>query len=193
MEDHSNLETTPEKALIVSYIIKLLNRNASAQLDRLLKEDYEQVKRNPLILDAILRGQLMAFFSKTGSEQLLKSLIEYYRDYLMFSALLDAKNILVICEKEKINKSSVPFNESMTNVVLNLISRGKTHILKHHIKSVLASCILTGNLSPDFKKLMKGELDLDPSIEEVLRSSSEECQKDLKNRILENRETPIKK
>jgi len=79
MGENSNLETTPEKALISSYIIKLLNRNASAKVDRLLNKDYDEIKRNPLILDTILRAQLMAFFSSVGSIELTKDLMRYYR------------------------------------------------------------------------------------------------------------------
>lgn len=184
-----DLQTTPEKALISSYIIKLLNRNASSKVDRLLKEEYDSIKRNPLILDTILRSQLMAFFSSVGSIALTKDLMKYYREYQLFSALLDAKNVLVICSKENIDKSDTPFNESMTKVVLNLINGDKGHIVKTHIKSALASCILTGHLGEDFENLMKGKLkeSLDPEVEKLLVSTCIECQKDLKNRIIESK------
>lgn len=180
-----SLETTPEKALIASYIIKLLNRNASSKVDRLLKDDYEEMKRNPLILDTILRAQLMAFFSKTGSIDLTKQLMKYYREYKLFSALIDAKNLLVICSKEGIDKSSVPFNESMEAVVINLMESEKSFIIRNHIKSALASCILTGNLSEEFDKLMQGEYTgvMNPEIEELIVNTSNECQKELKDRI----------
>jgi hypothetical protein len=182
---NEKLETTPEKALISSYIIKLLNRNASSKVDRLLKDDYEEIKRNPLILDTILRAQLMAFFSKTGSIELTKQLMRYYREYKLFSALIDAKNILVICSKENIDKSSIPFNPSMGEVVKKLISSDKSHIVRNHIKSALASCILTGNLGEEINSLIRGEYsgELDPEVEELLLRTSRECREELKNRI----------
>lgn len=188
----SDLETTPEKALISSYIIKLLNRNASSKVDRLLKKEYDEVKRTPLILDTILRAQLMAFFSSVGSIELTKDLMRYYREYKLFSALLDAKNVLVICSKEGIDKSNLPFNKSMEKVVVNLIESGKGYMVKSHAKSALASCILTGHLGDDFKNLMTGSLQaqgLNPLIEELLIETSKECQNDLKSRILEGRST----
>ena len=187
MENNSNLETTPEKALISSYIIKLLNRNASSKVDRLLKREYDEVKRNPLILDTILRSQLMAFFSSVGSRELTKDLMRYYREYKLFSALLDAKNVLVICSKEGIEHSSVPFNTSMEQVVVNLINTGKSFIVKSHIKAALASCILTGHLGEDFENLMKGELDINPEIQDLLVETSRECQQDLKDRIIDSK------
>jgi hypothetical protein len=188
MEENSNLETTPEKALISSYIIKLLNRNASSKVDRLLKREYDEVKRDPMILDTILRSQLMAFFSSVGSIELTKDLMRYYREYKLFSALLDAKNVLVICSKENIDKMDVPFNPPMEKVVLNLLEKEKGHIVKTHIKSALASCILTGNLGEDFERLMKGECEgMSPEIENLLISTSKECQKDIKNRIVESK------
>jgi hypothetical protein len=190
MDVKSNLETTPEKALIASYIIKLLNRNASSKVDRLLKKDYDEIKRDPLILDTILRSQLMAFFSSVGSIALTKELMKYYREYKLFSALLDAKNVLVICSKENINESDLPFNSSMTKVVLNLINSEKSYIVKSHIKAALASCILTGNLGEDFSNLMEGrlkDLGLDEEIEKLLIYTSKECQKEIKDRILESK------
>ena len=192
----SDLETTPEKALISSYIIKLLNRNASSKVDRLLKKEYDEVKRTPLILDTILRAQLMAFFSSVGSIELTKDLMRYYREYKLFSALLDAKNVLVICSKEGIDKSNLPFNKSMEKVVVNLIESGKGYMVKSHAKSALASCILTGHLGDDFKNLMTGSLQaqgLNPLIEELLIETSKECQNDLKSRILEGRSTTEEK
>jgi hypothetical protein len=188
MEENSNLETTPEKALIASYIIKSLNRNSSSKVDRLLKQEYDEVKRNPLILDTILRAQLMAFFSSVGGIQLTKDLIRYYREYKLFSALLDAKNVLVICSKENINSSDRPFNPSMEKIVLNLIEKEKGHIVKTHIKSALASCILTGNLGTDFENLMEGKIEgLPETIESLLITTSKECQKELKDRIVESK------
>jgi hypothetical protein len=189
MEEQSNLETTPEKALISSYIIKLLNRNASSKVDRLLKKDYDEIKRDPLILDTILRSQLMGFFSSVGSIELTKDLMRYYREYKLFSALLDAKNVLVICSKENINNETEPFNPSMTKVVLNLINTEKSYIIKTHIKSALASCILTGHLGSEFEGLMSGELTstLDPTIESLLIKTAKECQQELKDRILESK------
>lgn len=188
MEESSNLETTPEKALIASYIIKSLNRNSSSKVDRLLKQEYDEVKRNPLILDTILRAQLMAFFSSVGGIQLTKDLIRYYREYKLFSALLDAKNVLVICSKENINNSDRPFNPSMEKIVLNLIEKEKGHIVKTHIKSALASCILTGNLGVDFENLMEGKIEgLPETIESLLITTSKECQKELKDRIVESK------
>lgn len=189
MEDNS-LETTPEKALISSYIIKLLNRNASSKVDRLLKKEYDEVKRTPLILDTILRAQLMAFYSDRGSIELTKELMRYYREYKLFSALLDAKNVLVVCSKENIDKRETPFNESMQKIVLNLIDSGKGYIIKTHAKSALASCILTGYLGSNFENLMNNklsELGLDPALEELLIETSKECQNDLKQRIIESK------
>lgn len=189
MEDKYSLETTPEKALISSYIIKLLNRNASSKVDRLLKKDYDEIKKDPLILDTILRSQLMGFFSSVGSIELTKDLMRYYREYKLFSALLDAKNVLVICSKENINVETKPFNPSMTKVVLNLINTDKSYIVKTHIKSALASCILTGHLGENFKNLMSGKLkeELEPEVHELLVKTAKECQKELKDRILESK------
>lgn len=185
-----SLETTPEKALISSYIIKLLNRNASSKVDRLLKKEYDEVKRTPLILDTILRAQLMAFYSDKGSIELTKELMRYYREYKLFSALLDAKNVLVICSKENINDRQTPFNDSMQKIVMNLIESGKGYIIKTHAKSALASCILTGFLGQDFENLMEGRLQsmgLEPEIEQLLIETSKECQNDLRERILDSK------
>lgn len=190
MNHLGNLETTPEKALIASYIIKLLNRNASAKVDRLLKQDYDEVKRNPLILDTILRAQILAFMSSIGSIDITKELMKYYRDYELYSALLDAKNLLVICSKEKIDNNVMPFNGPMTEVVKNLMVKEKGYIVKKHVKSALASCILTGNLGKDFDNLMEGRLveaGLDPEISDYLISTCKECQDELKARILDSR------
>ena len=190
MNTIDNLQTTPEKALIASYIIKLLNRNASAKVDRLLKKDYDEVKRNPLILDTILRAQILAFLSSIGSINITKELMKYYRDYKLYSALLDAKNMLVICSKENIDNYTMPFNESMTNVVKNLIEQDKGYIVKKHVKSALASCILTGNLGEDFENLMSGKLvdeGLDYDICEFLKNTLKECQEELKARIIESK------
>ena len=191
MENQSNgSQSTPEKALIASYIITILNRNASSKVDRLLKKEYDEVKRTPLILDTILRAQLMAFFSSVGSKELTKSLMRYYREYKLFSALLDAKNVLVICAKENIDNANLPFNKPMEKVALNLLESGKGHIIKSHVKAALASCILTGHLGDDFKNLMTKSLvaqGLHPELEALLIETSLECQKDLKNRILDSR------
>lgn len=184
------LDKKPEKALIASYVIKLLNRDASAKVDRLLKEDYDEVKRNPLILDTILRAQLLAFFSDTGCGEITKKLMEYYREYELYSALLDAKNMLVICSKENISKSSMPFNESMMKVVKGLIANEKGHIVRKHIKSAIASCVLIGRLGKDFENLMNGNLEiegLDADISNFLKSTCAECQKELKERIEESK------
>jgi hypothetical protein len=186
MNINSNLETTPEKALIASYIIKLLNRNASSKVDRLLKKDYDEVKRNPLILDTILRAQILAFFSKTGSIGITKDLMKYYRDYKLHSALLDAKNMLVICSKQGIDQSDMPFSPSMSTIVLNLIEKEKGFIVKKHVKSALASCILTGNMGENFERLMSGELEeqgLDYDLCEFLKNTCKECKNELKSRI----------
>lgn len=192
ISQEDKLETTPEKALISSYIIKLLNRNASSKVDRLLKKEYDEVKRTPLVLDTILRAQLMAFYSDKGAVELTKELMRYYREYKLFSALLDAKNVLVICSKENIDQRDTPFNDSMQKIVLNLMESGKGYIIKSHAKSALASCILTGHLGQDFENLMENRLvslGLDPSVEELLIETSKECQEDLKDRILESRST----
>lgn len=186
MEDNKK----PEKALIASYVIKLLNRDASAKVDRLLKSDYEEVRKHPLILDTILRAQLLAFFSSTGCGEITKELMGYYREYELYSALMDAKNLLVICSKEDITNSNTPFTPSMLNVVKTLIAREKGHIVRKHVKSAIASCVLIGRLGEDFENLMKGNLEiegLDSEISNYLRSTCEECQKELKDRIEESK------
>lgn len=186
MIQQDNLETTPEKALIASYVIKLLNRNASAKVDRLLKLDYDEVKRDPMILDTILRSQILSYLSDTGSRGITKELMRYYRKYELHSALLDAKNMLVICAKENIDKSDSPFSDSMANVVVNLIQKGKGYIVKKHIKSALASCILTGDLREDFMDLVTDEnheSGIHPEIKEYFIEACKECQSELKSRI----------
>jgi hypothetical protein len=180
----------PEKALIASYVIKLLNRDASSKVDRLLKSDYEEVKKHPLILDTILRAQLLSFFSDTGCSEITRKLMEYYREYELYSALLDAKNMLVICSKEDITNSSVPFTPKMLNIVKILISKEKGHIVRKHIKSAIAACVLIGRLGDDFKNLMENKLEvegLDSELTNYLRSTCEECQKELKDRIEESK------
>lgn len=189
IDQDNKLETTPEKALIASYVIKLLNRNASAKVDRLLKNDYDEVKRDPMIIDTILRSQILAYLSDSGSIEITKELMKYYRRYELHSALLDAKNMLVICSKENIDKSDQPFSPSMTKVVLNLIEKEKGFIVKKHIKSALASCILTGYLREDFMEVVTNpdyESGISPEIKDFFISTSKECQGELKSRIEES-------
>lgn len=185
------MKDNSEKSLISSYVIKLLNRDASAKIDRLLKEDYNIVKKNPLILDLILKSQLLSFFSDSGVGGISRDLMIYYRDLELYSALLDVKNMLVISSKENITNRNTPFDERMTRIVKMLIEKGKEDIVKKHIKSTLASCILMGRLGEDFDNLMNdtiGTEELDEDISFFLKNTCAECQEELKLR-LENSKT----
>lgn len=180
------LENNPEKALISSYIIKNLNRDSSAKVDRILKESYSDNRRNPLIIDMILRTELMDFFSDTGCGELSIRLMEYYRKYELYSSLMDAKNMLVISSKEELRNSEMPFSSLITKVVKTLLEREKGDIVKKHIKSALASCILVGRLGIDFRNLMDGTLEqkgLDKELSDYLKNICIECQAEIKSRL----------
>lgn len=163
----------PEKAILSSYVIKYLNRDSSAKVDRLLKGDYNESKNNPLILDMKLRCQLMAFFSETGCGELSTELIKYYREKELYSSLLDAKNMLVISSKENIVNSEIPLDPKMSAIAKMLIEKEKQKILKGHIKSVIASCTLLGRLGTNFENLMEGKLGDDPLLKFIANTCKE--------------------
>lgn len=176
----------PEKAILSSYIIKYLNRDSSAKVDRLLKGDYNESRNNPLIIDMILRCQIMAFFSETGVGALSTELLKYYREKELYSILLDAKNMLVISSKENIVNSNIPFDSKISSIAKILLERGKEKILKGHIKSAIASCTLMGSLGMNFENLMNGELidkGLDDNLIKFIIMTCKECQKEVKNMI----------
>lgn len=171
----------PEKAILSSYIIKYLNRDSSAKVDRLLKGDYSESRNNPLVMDMILRCQLMSFFSEGGVGELSTELIKYYREKELYSILLDAKNMLVISSKENIVNSNIPLDSKMSSISKLLIQRGKEKIIKGHIKSAIASCTLMGKLGSKFENLMKGEYS-DELIPFIV-STCKECQSEIKEMI----------
>lgn len=176
----------PEKAILSSYIIKYLNRDSSAKVDRLLKGDYSESKNSPLIMDMKLRCQLMAFFSETGCGEISTELLKYYREKELYSSLLDAKNMLVISSKENIVNSDVPLDQRLSAIARMLIEKGQQKILKGHIKSVLASCTLMGRLGENFEKLMSGELmgkGLGDSLIEFLATTCKESKGEIKHMI----------
>lgn len=176
----------PEKAILSSYVIKYLNRDSSAKVDRLLKGDYTESRNNPLIMDMTLRCQLMSFFSETGVGDLSTELIKYYRSKELYSALLDAKNMLVISSKENIVNSNMPFDPKISSVAKILLERGKEKILKGHIKSTIASCTLMGKLGSNFENLMSGELNdkgLCNDLIEFIIMTCKECQVEIKTMI----------
>lgn len=188
MEQEYNFETAaPNEALIVSYIIKLMNRSSVAQVDRLLKSNYDEIKRNPLILDTILRAQLLSFFAESGALDASRQLIRYYRQHDMFSSLLDVKNLLVISSKEGIDKSDNPLNPSMVMVIRKFIELGKIHILVSHVKSIVASCLLIGDLGTNLDRLLTGDLvDFPNDVEDIIRTACNECTAEIESRIQEN-------
>jgi hypothetical protein len=181
------IDNNPEKALIASYIIKLLNRDSGARVDRLLKSNYDEIRRNPLILDTMLRAQLMAYFSETGCMELTRKLVGYYRELELYSALVDAKNLLVICSKENISNSDTLFTPAMANVVGKLIENGKGHIVNSHVKSAIASCVLAGNLGIKFSKFMEEGSNLPQEVNDFIFQACGECQKELKTRFEESK------
>lgn len=183
------MDNSPEKALLSSYVIKYLNRDSSAKVDRLLKGDYADSARNPLIVDMMLRCQLLAFFSETGAGEITKELIKYYREKQLYSSLLDAKNMLVISSKEDIVNIGSPLSLKLSKIASILIERGKENILKGHIKSVIASCVLMGRLGKNFENLMTGNIDnstLDENLSGFIVSTCKECQAEIKKRLEES-------
>lgn len=172
----------PERAILVSYIIKNMNRDACAKVDRLLKGDYKETRVNPLMTDIILRCQFMSFFSDTGVGDLTRDLVKYYREKEMYSTLLDAKNMLVVSSKENIVNASELLDPKFLLISKSLIEKGRDKIIKGHIKSSVASCILMGKLGEKFSELMSGNVGRDSSDTEFIEFVKETC-KECKDEI----------
>lgn len=179
---------TPNTAHLASYIITLSNRNSAAKLDRLLKVGIDKAGRNnPLVMDCIVRSELLNFFSKNNIADTAKKLISYYREYDMFSALLDIKNMLVISRKFEIKKTEAIFDEVTMKIVLGLINSGKSHIIESYIKSSIAMCILANTLDPNIKELFTEEnpdlySDIPKELLELIKLSGRKTYDELKYR-----------
>ena len=178
-------EKNPERAILSSTIIGYISRDVSVKLDRLLKSNYEENKRNPLILDAKFRIMCLSYFSDNGAN-ILPELIKYFSEKELYSAHLEIKNLLVVASKEGIVQEESPFGNKELVIAKGLVNNGKAEIISRHVKFAVSCCILLGRLGENFEKFMNGENMIFKHAPEVAEVAKEAClnlQKEIKQKI----------
>jgi hypothetical protein len=178
-------EMNSEQAIISSLILTQVDRKKSMMVDRMLKEDFDEIRKTPPIIDAALTAKFISFLSDLGAKDCITLSMKHFREHELNSGVLEAKNLLVLSSKLGIDKQEELIYEGDLPLVTMMIEKGLEKVLRKKLKIAILFCLLTNSLKENFITLMSESTEfmgVPQEVIELCRLAGSDCILDIEEK-----------